>query len=795
MPRRRASKACLHCRQRKVRCDVTLRGVPCLNCQLDHQLCAVQERKSKRSLSDSKLRHDGGSVSDGISARLTDDNPSGIDSIDQWARRLSGLAPPNLKGLSISAFDSPQDDIRANESTCISLEGFSPRTANTISNLHKNSQSSRDRANTHNAFTQQTPPSINKIGSSSHDTLPFIRRPELGHLSELDIKYMQLNGCFDLPPMPILNEFVRMYFLHVHPIVPLIEEGDFWDSFSCANGEKISLLVFQAMIFAACAFIPGAIAEATGFDCPRSATAAFYKKAKILYDFEIESDPISLGQAALLFTFWPAGLRPGPAKSNSTWVSIAIRHAKSLRAHHLTSNAGRIKQSAIPPQTRISLRRLWWCCYIRDRILALGLRRTLRIQEKYPPLVLEDFENEIHRSRVYKVESKRRFFDIFIQISKLCVAVTDLLRICSTSEDGLESETSIADHHKAMADCTAQLDEWYDEAKRQFPDDTDEPGIQPHFLIIQTNLMFTYYFAAKLAILHQEIFYAARDAENENANANADGEGGGNGDGPCLKLAGKSDEVRDAVNNIIKHLTNPVRLGLAQYLPVSVVAFVAMPLMVQIVNAKIMSRGVANPRAAMHRQQLHSLISLIKQCHQRLDGIDAVCMTIRRLTDQAQARIMSGNASQITECIDLIDHNPIEYLRLFLNLDLNLSNATMVDKIQFVELKEDLLRTKTAPSASDAPVPTGNAEASKPAFVQPAEPFLASPPQDTWDVNFPEPKAEAIVDMDDSVLDIDELLGGDGALGTDPSFALEPLTFMNQQMEWEMDAWLLGETA
>lgn len=64
---------------------------------------------------------------------------------------------------------------------------------------------------------------------------------------------MQLNGCFDLPPMPILNEFVRMYFLHVHPIVPLIEEGDFWDSFSCANGEKISLLVFQAMIFAACA--------------------------------------------------------------------------------------------------------------------------------------------------------------------------------------------------------------------------------------------------------------------------------------------------------------------------------------------------------------------------------------------------------------------------------------------------------------------------------------------------------------------------------------------------------------
>ncbi|KAL7947615.1 fungal-specific transcription factor domain-containing protein [Trichoderma barbatum] len=790
MPRRRASKACLHCRQRKVRCDVTLRGVPCLNCQLDHQLCAVQERKSKRSLSDSKLsgHNERNSVTEGISTRLADDNPSGIDSIDQWAKRLSGFAPPSLKGLSINAFDVPQNDTRTTESTCISLEGFSPKTANAISSVHNGSQT-KGRLNTYNEFTDSTPLCINNIGYSSHDTLPFIRAPELGHLSALDIRFMQLNGCFDLPPMPILNEFVRMYFLHVHPIVPLIEEGEFWGSFSCTSGEKISLLVFQAMIFAACAFIPGAIAEATGFDCPRSATAAFYKKAKILYDFEIESDPISLGQATLLFTFWPAGLRPSPSKSNSFWLSIAIRHAKSLRAHHLTSS--RNKQTTIPAQTRTSLRRLWWCCYIRDRILALGLRRTLRIQEKYPPLVLEDFENEIHRSRVYNAESKRRFFEIFMQISKLCVVVTDLLRLCSTSEDGLESETSITDHHNAIADCTAQLQEWYDGARRQFPDNAaEQPGIRPHFVIIQTNLMFTYYFSAKLALLHQEIFYAIRDSEN--------GHDGVNGDGLCVTLAGKSDQVRDAIDNIIKHLTNPVRLGLAQYLPVSVVAFVAMPLMVQIVNAKIMTRGVVNPRAAVHRQQLHSLIGLIKQCHQRLDGIDAVCMTIRRLTDLAQARFMSGNTSQITECIDLIDHKPVEYLRLFLNLDLNLSNATMVDNIQFVDLREELLRTKRAPSVADAttsaPTTNVNTEASKPSCTQPAEPFLASPPQDAWDVNLPEAKADTLVDMDDSLLDIDELLGGDGALGTDPSFALEPLSLMSQQMEWEMDAWLLGET-
>ncbi|PTB62707.1 N-terminal binuclear Zn cluster-containing/DNA binding domain-containing protein [Trichoderma citrinoviride] len=747
MPRRRASKACLHCRQRKVRCDVTLRGVPCLNCQLDHQSCAVQERKSKRTLSNSKssFHKQGGSIIEGLSTGRMNDNPSGIDSIDQWAKRLSALTPVSLRGSPVATFNASHQDANSSESQCINLEGFSPRTAFTISKLHTSSLKA-EKSSACDTFADQSTAAV----YNNFESLPFIRPPDLAHVSALDIRFMQLNGCFDLPPMPILNEFVRIYFLHVHPIIPLFDEGEFWDSYSCTNEKRISLLVFQAIIFAACA---------------------------ILYDFEIECDPISLGQAALLFTFWPGSLRPGPSKQNSQWLSKAIGHAKSLRAHHLTSNTGRDKLPDIPPRTRISLRRLWWCCYIRDRIIALGLRRTLRIPEKYPTLDIEDFEDEIHRSRVYKAESKRCFFDIFMRISKLCVVVTDLLRLCSVSEHGLECETNITvtDRQEAVASCTAQLQEWYDSARQQFPDDAEQPGIRPHFVIIQTNLMFTYYFAAKLAIFHQEIFYAVRDSENAN------------GEGPYPALADKSDQVRDAVDNVIKHLANPVRLGLAQYLPISVVAFVAMPLMMQIINAKIMARGVANARAEVHRQQLHSLISLIKQCHPRLDGIDAVCVTIRRLTDLAQARFMSGNASQITECLDLIDRKPLEYLRLFLNLDLNLSNATMLDNIEFLELREELLRINKYSSEADAQQSPSATEGTK-ASSTPTGP-------DACDRDLPEAKADAPGDIDDSFLDIDQLLGGDGLLEADPAFmALEPHFMMNQQMEWEMDAWLLGET-
>jgi hypothetical protein len=42
--RKRAPKACLACRARKVRCDVVVHGAPCTNCRLDGDECVVKER-------------------------------------------------------------------------------------------------------------------------------------------------------------------------------------------------------------------------------------------------------------------------------------------------------------------------------------------------------------------------------------------------------------------------------------------------------------------------------------------------------------------------------------------------------------------------------------------------------------------------------------------------------------------------------------------------------------------------------------------------------------------------------
>ena len=43
----RSSVACIKCRLRKVRCDVSHRGHPCINCVLDHQECIVLPRSRR----------------------------------------------------------------------------------------------------------------------------------------------------------------------------------------------------------------------------------------------------------------------------------------------------------------------------------------------------------------------------------------------------------------------------------------------------------------------------------------------------------------------------------------------------------------------------------------------------------------------------------------------------------------------------------------------------------------------------------------------------------------------------
>lgn len=85
---------------------------------------------------------------------------------------------------------------------------------------------------------------------------PFIAINNLHNILPQDVNYLESQGCLRVPTRAILDEFVQQYFLHVHPILPLINEGYFWEMY-CHQGTsgpsgRIPLVVFTAMLFSSC---------------------------------------------------------------------------------------------------------------------------------------------------------------------------------------------------------------------------------------------------------------------------------------------------------------------------------------------------------------------------------------------------------------------------------------------------------------------------------------------------------------------------------------------------------------
>jgi hypothetical protein len=73
-----------------------------------------------------------------------------------------------------------------------------------------------------------------------------------------ELSLMEDSGCFHLPPRPVLDQFMKQYFLYVYPFLPLIDEGVFWDTYSSqvdtdsGSRRKYPLCLIQAMLFMAC---------------------------------------------------------------------------------------------------------------------------------------------------------------------------------------------------------------------------------------------------------------------------------------------------------------------------------------------------------------------------------------------------------------------------------------------------------------------------------------------------------------------------------------------------------------
>ena len=223
--------------------------------------------------------------------------------------------------------------------------------------------------------------------------LPVFIAPISGLISGDDMDYLARKGAFTVPQPDLQTEILRAYMCSVQPFQPMLEANHFITAVLDNDaGGNISLLLFQAVMFAGLHSLRSDIVLRLGFRSPKQAREVFFNRVRLLYDFNTEPDSAAVLQSLILMSSWYSKTSKWNERRHTWhWTGLAYDLARDIGLHR-------------EPKTRYASdricsfrRRLWWSLYIRDRMIALGTRRPMRIRDDefdVAMLTLEDFDLE-----------------------------------------------------------------------------------------------------------------------------------------------------------------------------------------------------------------------------------------------------------------------------------------------------------------------------------------------------------------------------------------------------------------
>ncbi|KAB8218902.1 fungal-specific transcription factor domain-containing protein [Aspergillus novoparasiticus] len=371
--RHRSTVACQACRQRKVRCSLTVTGVPCAGCTQDAIECIVNRKQGKGtqqtdSLAPRRRRQGHSSAIDShipTSAASANPAPCPIDE-----RRPSGLPPcdTQAENTTRTANGSPSDfevyNMADEERNALEIASAALGQPDSVGEIH--------------FYTgEQTGPTSALNICSPNDSLPkhFLVPLHRTHLSDEDQNFLRRKGVFTLPGKSACDSMIEAYLVHVHPILPVIEADVLVEHHQAGQLQDYNLLLLWSLFFVAVNFIPAAIYEEEGFTSRRAMKFMMYSRAKCLYNNGNERNKIALLQSSLLMGFWHSDM--DEHAQPWYWTGIAINLGQILGLHRDPGASSHT--SSITDRQRSFWCRLWWCCFFRDRWLGLTLGRPLRV--------------------------------------------------------------------------------------------------------------------------------------------------------------------------------------------------------------------------------------------------------------------------------------------------------------------------------------------------------------------------------------------------------------------------------
>lgn len=175
---------------------------------------------------------------------------------------------------------------------------------------------------------------------------PYQRDPDPGsRLSPADLELLTHQGAFQLPPKYIQDEYIAAYMQYCNTWTPIVDPA--W-LHSNGTGKSVSYLLLQSILLAA--------SRVTKQPCDsmHGSTADFYRRAKLLFFFGHERDPlISIVSAVLLHWYNPVGPETISTDTSGFWLRTAEAIAFQVGLHKEPGSGVNVRERGLR-------RRLWW---------------------------------------------------------------------------------------------------------------------------------------------------------------------------------------------------------------------------------------------------------------------------------------------------------------------------------------------------------------------------------------------------------------------------------------------------
>lgn len=257
-----------------------------------------------------------------------------------------------------------------------------------------------------------------------------------------------------------------------------------------------------------------------GFATMREVREVFYNRVKTLYEAGYERDSICVIQSLLLMTLWDGISSDGTDAWH--WLGHSLHISRVIRLHCIAI------QADIQFHPQGLLKRLWWCMYIRDKLVALGSRRSIRIHENaytVPMPAPSDFDIpasetawiptiEGSHSAQGRVQAQH-LAQAFVLKAKLCVILGQILESryllpSNSSGTAIEIESRYYPNPDASTDsgfwqCDRELEYW--RANSQGFLQTVPENIAPNAAYLNQGLLRLIFFWTVMALHRPLIRY------------------------------------------------------------------------------------------------------------------------------------------------------------------------------------------------------------------------------------------------------------------------------------------------